>query len=189
MADPRRGTKQRMLISATTLLREKGARGMTIDAVLADSGAPRGSVYHHFPGGRDQLLREAAHFATDFITALIADLAVDPDSGLDRFVELWAQMLRDSDFRAGCPVVGIAVDMEADASLAERAFTAWSEQLVRIYVRDGLSQDRAAALATSTVAAVEGAIVLCRTQRSTAPLEAVREMLHAYHAALVEAPA
>ena len=52
-------TRARMLDSTALLLRERGVGGVTVDAVLAHSGAPRGSVYHHFPGGRNQLLLEA----------------------------------------------------------------------------------------------------------------------------------
>ena len=56
-------TRERMVVSTALLIREKGARATSIDDVLAHSGAPRGSVYHHFPGGREQLLREATDFA------------------------------------------------------------------------------------------------------------------------------
>ena len=67
----RRGaTREKMVRTAAVLLRENGVAGTTIDKVLATSGAPRGSVYHHFPGGRAQLLSEAVEFATDSIIEL-----------------------------------------------------------------------------------------------------------------------
>lgn len=186
----RRGqTRQRMLLSAIALLRERGARGVTIDAVLADSGAPRGSVYHHFPEGREQLVREAVAHASDFIGALISDFADDPSTALERFVDLWAQVLRDSDYRAGCPIVGIAVDADVDTDLGERAFRGWADQLTRLYHAQGIAEADAARLASSTIAAVEGAIVLCRVQRSTQPLDDARRMLQTYHASLVPEPA
>ena len=65
------GARERMITSTALLIREKGARATSIDDVLAHSGAPRGSVYHHFPGGRDQLLREATDFAGGYIAARI----------------------------------------------------------------------------------------------------------------------
>ena len=71
----RGSTRIKMLISAAEVLREKGAAGVTIDEVLARSGAPRGSVYYHFPDGRNQLLTEALQFAGDTITAVIDDAA------------------------------------------------------------------------------------------------------------------
>ena len=64
-----------MLISAAEVLRERGAAGVTIDEVLARSGAPRGSVYYHFPGGRNQILTEALQFAGEAITGLIDEAA------------------------------------------------------------------------------------------------------------------
>ena len=68
-------TKQKMLISAAEVMRERGAAGVTIDEVLARSGAPRGSVYYHFPDGRNQILAEALRYSGDAITAMIDDAA------------------------------------------------------------------------------------------------------------------
>ena len=71
----RGSTRSKMLLSAAEVLRETGAAGVTIDEVLARSGAPRGSVYYHFPDGRNQLLTEALQFAGDSITAVIDEAA------------------------------------------------------------------------------------------------------------------
>ena len=92
------------------MLRERGAAGVTIDEVLTRSGAPRGSVYHHFPEGRTQILTEALRFAGDSITAII-DEAVDQGgiALVRKFVEFWERTLADSDFNAGCPVVAAAI--------------------------------------------------------------------------------
>src|SRR6201992_4487655 len=83
-------TKQKMLISAAEVMRERGAAGVTIDEVLARSGAPRGSVYYHFPDGRHQILAEALQYAGDAITADIDDAAGPGAKGLLRqFVDFW----------------------------------------------------------------------------------------------------
>ncbi|WP_439956311.1 TetR/AcrR family transcriptional regulator, partial [Mycobacterium avium] len=71
----RGGTRTKMLASAAEVMRERGAAGVTIDAVLARSGAPRGSVYYHFPDGRNQILAEALRYSGDSITALIDQAA------------------------------------------------------------------------------------------------------------------
>lgn len=76
----RGGTREKMLISAAQVMRERGAAGVTIDSVLARSGAPRGSVYYHFPDGRNQILIEALRYAGDSITAVI-DKAADKAPG------------------------------------------------------------------------------------------------------------
>jgi len=71
----RRDTRKKMLVSAAEVMRERGAAGVTIDEVLARSGAPRGSVYYHFPNGRNQILAEALQYSGDSITAMIDDAA------------------------------------------------------------------------------------------------------------------
>ena len=101
----RGATKRRMLTSAAEVLRERGAAGVTIDEVLSRSGAPRGSVYHHFPGGRNQILLEALQFAGDSMSTAIDDAASQgPMALLREFVDLWEDVLQESDFAAGCPV-------------------------------------------------------------------------------------
>jgi AcrR family transcriptional regulator len=167
-----------MLTAAAGILRERGAAGVTIDAVLTRSGAPRGSVYHHFPDGRTQLLREALQYAGDEITASI-DKAADESAGelLGEFVDLWERSLMDSDFAAGCPVlaaaVGSGVDEQQLTSLAGVIFDRWREATTQAFVRDGFDPAGAASLAAVTISALEGAVVLCRASRSLKPLHDV----------------
>ena len=97
-------------MSALALLRERGANGVTLDAVLAHSGAPRGSIYHHFPGGRDQLVVEAAAIGGDLVADILEHNGGDPGAALNELVAFWKQLLHDSDYRAGCPVVALAID-------------------------------------------------------------------------------
>ena len=104
-----------MLVSAAEVMRERGAAGVTIDEVLARSGAPRGSVYYHFPDGRNQILTEALRYAGDAITATIDEAANRGAKYLLReFVKFWEHLLADSDFNAGCPVVAAAIGSADD---------------------------------------------------------------------------
>ncbi|MGV0634962.1 TetR/AcrR family transcriptional regulator [Mycolicibacillus trivialis] len=167
-----------MLASAIALLRERGAAAVTVDAVLTHSRCPRGSVYHHFPGGRAELMAAALGMAGDGLSGVVEQLAAgDPRTALHRFGDLWASALRDSDFQAGCPIVSAAVggspDDEPLRSATAAIFDRWHDALCSTLVDAGADADRAARLATMTVAAVEGAVVLCRSQRSTAPLDDV----------------
>src|SRR5271170_8098954 len=108
-------TRTKMLISAAEVMRERGAAGVTIDEVLTRSGAPRGSVYYHFPDGRNQILAEALRYSGDSITAIIDD-AVDRGAKalLREFVEYWERLFADGDFNAGCPVVAAAIGSTDD---------------------------------------------------------------------------
>jgi TetR/AcrR family transcriptional regulator, lmrAB and yxaGH operons repressor len=179
---PRVSTRTRMLISAAEVLRERGAAGVTIDEVLHRSGAPRGSVYHHFPDGRSQLIAEALQFAGAKITAVIDDAAGRGGISLVReFVDFWGRSLTGSQYHAGCPVVAAAVSpADDDTRLAEVAgdiFQRWRDALTRTFVGDGFSESAARSLAVTCIAALEGAVVLCRSTRSAAPLREVAEQI------------
>jgi len=176
-------TRKKMLVSAAQVMRERGAAGLTIDEVLARSGAPRGSVYHHFPDGRNQILAEALRYSGDKITATIDD-AVDrgPKVLLREYVKFWERLLIDGDFNAGCPVVAAAIGCVADDQpelVAEAGVILgrWCTAMTRSFVADGFGEADAASLAVMSISALEGAIVLCRSTRSVIPLRQVGEQL------------
>ncbi|OSC42134.1 TetR/AcrR family transcriptional regulator [Mycobacterium decipiens] len=171
-----------MLASAAQVMRERGAAGVTIDAVLARSGAPRGSVYYHFPDGRNQILAEALQYAGGSITAII-EAAADRGARvlLREFVRFWERLLVDGDFAAGCPVVAAAIGSAQDApELSAEAgviLGRWCTALTHAFLADGFDEANAASLAVMSIAALEGAIVLCRSTRSADPLREVGEQL------------
>jgi AcrR family transcriptional regulator len=168
-----------MLDSAIGLLQRQSAAAVTIDAVLADSGAPRGSVYYHFPGGRNELIRAAVEVAGDRMRETMerASDGAGPQEALAAFADTWKSRLAMSDFRAGCPIVAAAVDDEHLVPEAKEAvrnvFARWHDLLAVAFTRAGRSPEQAAALATLGISAVEGAVLLCRLQGSLQPLEDV----------------
>ncbi len=171
-----------MIVSAVDVLRERGAAGVTIDEVLARSGAPRGSVYYHFPEGRNQILTEALRYAGDTITATIDDTVERGVKAMLRdFVEYWQRLLDDSDFNAGCPVVAAALGPANDepqlTAEAGAILGRWRTALSRAFVADGFDDSDAASLAMMSIAALEGAVVLCRSTRTTEPLRDVHGQL------------
>jgi AcrR family transcriptional regulator len=171
-----------MVASTATLIRERGARATSLDDVLAHSGAPRGSIYHHFPDGKAQLLEEAVQLA-DGVTRRIIERAAadgDPRKAIDAFLEIWRRSLAETDARAGCPVVAVAVegDEERPRAAAGAAFAGWCELLAGLMVKRGIEEERAQGLATLIVSAVEGGVILARAQKDIAPLERVAAELH-----------
>ncbi|MFD3509822.1 TetR/AcrR family transcriptional regulator [Nocardia sp. NPDC058666] len=170
-------TRQKMLLGGVELLRERGAAGVTIDAILARTATPRGSVYHHFPGGRGQIISESLDLAGDAIAAIIDESLQDgPVAGLERFGAFWKQILRDSDFEAGCPVIAVAVGGAPDDELSHKVAAIvqrWQTSLRACLVTAGLSPQRAVPLATMAMASIEGAVILCRTTRTITPLDDV----------------
>ena len=169
-----------MLVSAAEVMRKRGAAGVTIDEVLARSGAPRGSVYYHFPDGRNQILTEALQYAGETITEVIDEAAANGGLFLVRqFVEFWDDLLVESDFTAGCPVVAAAIGSADDepqlTTVAGTIFRRWRDALTRAFVSDGFDEPCAASLAIMCIASLEGAVVLCRSTRSVDPLRAVTD--------------
>ncbi len=178
----RSDTRKNMLVSAAQVMRERGAAGVTIDEVLARSGAPRGSVYYHFPDGRNQILTEALRYSGDSITAMIDDAAGRGARALlHEFVDFWERLLADGDFTAGCPVVAAAIGSAGDdpqlSAEAGAILGRWCTALTRAFVNDGFGAADAESLAVMSVAALEGAVVLSRSSRSTDPLRQVGDQL------------
>lgn len=179
MGAPTRSTRQRMLDSAVLLLRERGAAGVTVDAVLAHSGAPRGSVYHHFPGGRNEIVLGAVRLAGDFITTMVDQSVAEGDARrtVERIGKFWTRALTDTDFRAGCPVVAMAIDSREHipdaAELVREIFARWQASLSELLSANGFPAERAQRLATLIVSSIEGAIILCRAQSNLTPLDDV----------------
>jgi AcrR family transcriptional regulator len=172
-------SRQRMVDSTIALLQEQSAGSVTIDAVLTHSGAPRGSVYYHFPGGRDELVFTALRQFGEQVSSLIqrAGRKGDALSVLMLFVRIWKQNLAGRDLVAGCPVVAQAVDNREDLPEANAVvrgiFTDWERSFSDLLVRSGVASERARRLTTLTASAIEGAVILCRVHQSTQPLDDV----------------
>lgn len=179
--------RERMVRSAALLIRERGAHPTAIADVLEHSGAPRGSAYHYFPGGRTQLLCEAIDFAGEYVAAKIAKA----DTGLaalDALFDDYRKQLLTSDFRAGCPVVAVSVEAgdpakpDTASPVIERAaaaFARWTDLIAARLVSDSVNADRAAELAMLTTTSFEGAIVVARASRDVKALDLVHGQLRA----------
>jgi AcrR family transcriptional regulator len=172
--------RQNMIQSAALLMRERGVDATSFSDVLAHSGAPRGSIYHHFPGGKAQLIEEATRFAGEFTAAGLAAAMRDsePAEAVRGFVARWRKILARSGFGAGCPVVAAALEGDrapAVRDAAAKAFSQWEELLADAV--EPHAPGRGRSIATLVIASIEGAVVLARAERSVAPLERVAEEL------------
>lgn len=184
MAAPTPSARERMIISTALLVRERGASATSIDDVLQHSGAPRGSVYHHFPGGRQQLLREATEYAGDFIAGRLEALADrHPVDALDLVFSRYRKGLVSNDHRAGCPVAAMAIEARDDEPAGDQlapaaaVFTRWQGLMAAHYAAHGATPERAAELALTVLAGLQGALVLCKAHRDVAPLDVVHRQL------------
>jgi AcrR family transcriptional regulator len=180
-----RSPRERMVVSAALLIRERGPHAPEISDVLEPRGAPRGSAYHYFPGGRTQLLCEAVDYAGEHVGAIIT-AAEGGLELLDTLIDKYRRQLLDSDFRAGCPIVAVSVeageqqDRERMTPVIERAaavFDRWTELIAQRLVADAVPPEQAREWAILATAAIEGAIVLARVRRDLEPLDLVHHQL------------
>lgn len=169
-------SRQRMVASAAILLAKKGLDGMALSDVLEHSGAPRGSTYHHFPGGKDELVRAAIELAGERALRVLDAVAGEPPRVVTAyFLEQWRQVLIRSGLTAGCAVLAVTVAADSPDLLGRAAaiFRAWRGRLAELYVAGGMEIDAAARLAGLVVAASEGAVVVSRAEQSLDPFELV----------------
>lgn len=171
-----------MVLSAVALFRERGIAGTALSEVVEHSGAPRGSIYHYFPEGKAQLAAEATELAGRVMRTLIAR-ATDthgPTGAVRAIVAGTRQRLLDSDFDSGCPIAAGALEggfAPEARDVAGAAFGSWEDALAGALREHGVRSDRADALATTIVCAVEGAIIVAKAQRSVRALDRVEERL------------
>lgn len=178
MSDKRTTARDRMVLSATILFRERGVDATSLADVIEHANAPRGSIYHHFPGGKVQLVEEATRSAGGLMGSVIsASLGHgEPTEQLELIVDLFRRQMLDSDFVAGCPVAAGAlggVEFPGAKDVAGEAFTSWEATIAAALWQRGVRLPRAQSIATMAIAAIEGALLLARAQCSTQPLDRV----------------
>ncbi|NLU82108.1 TetR/AcrR family transcriptional regulator [Rhodococcus sp. HNM0569] len=163
-----------MIDSTVALVRERGVAGTSFADVLAHSGAPRGSIYHHFPGGKGQLVEDATRSAADTLGRGVRRIldADDTVGALRALVALWRRGLEKSDYRAGCPMAAAALGTEDGARVvAAAAFDEWRDVIADKLRAEGAPADRAASVAALVLASLEGALMLSQARRSPEPLD------------------
>ena len=169
--------RDKMVQSAALLMREHGVENTSFSQVVAHSGAPRGSIYHYFPGGKAQLVEEAVRWSGDVMSQAFRHRleAGDPLELLDTSEAFWRGVLEGSDFAAGCPVAAGSLEAERTPAVRDAAgevFAEWQDVIAAGLAEHGVPDIRARSLAAVIFASIEGAVLMARAQRSMAPVEA-----------------
>lgn len=165
-------TRDRILLATAELFRRQGYTGTGLKAVVAEAGAPFGSLYHHFPGGKQQLgdevIRTSGAYFQALVTAVYDEQASTADSVRAVFAGA-AATLEETDYADACPIATVALEVASTDEVLRRAtaevFAAWIDALT-----ERLDGDREHAVAI--ICALEGAFVLSRALRSTEPMVA-----------------
>jgi AcrR family transcriptional regulator len=189
-------TRAKMVAGAADLMSRRGVNATSMRDVVRHTGTPRGSIGHHFPRGKQQLIEDALVFAGKQVSGPLEHLTQSRGAiaGLRAFIALWRQTLEKSKFRAGCPVLAVAVEQyvndatEKDGKpdeaaqrhlldLANGVFADWQRIMFTALRHEGVAPARARRLAALVIASTEGTVAMCRAARSAQPLDDVRQEL------------
>jgi TetR/AcrR family transcriptional repressor of lmrAB and yxaGH operons len=173
-------TRARLIEATRTLVEAKGYHGTGLNEVLAMASGPRGSLYHHFPGGKDQLVAEALAAADREVHGLVGDLAATAPSSRDLVLALLhglADRMVAAGYAKGCPVATVALEVAATNDslqpICGEIYAGWQRALAHALRTDGHDAADAEDLAATVLALIEGALVLARAGRSQKPIEQV----------------
>jgi TetR/AcrR family transcriptional regulator, lmrAB and yxaGH operons repressor len=169
---PRRSdSRSKMIHAAAELFRQRGYHATAFSDVIQASGAPRGSTYFHFPGGKQELAREAIALAGDEIEEMVAAAARcdDPGSFVRALGDMVAARLEGSGYRSGCAIATMVLELapqnEDLSSDFEKVFARWRKALARQFVTWRITPGRATDLADLVMSVFEGALVVSRAAR------------------------
>jgi AcrR family transcriptional regulator len=177
-----RPPRERMVASAMALMCRQGVSGTGMREVVAHADAPRGSLQHYFPEGKEQLVREALALAGRTAARTVGRLTDSgepfrPSDVFAAMVTAWRRWLTESDFAQGCPVVATVADATTGSpalrTAAAEAFGTWQAGVEEALAASGVPATRTASLAALLLSALEGAIVMSRARRSLEPLDTV----------------
>ena len=173
-----KNSRQRMVYTAASLIQRRGVNATSFSEVVAASGAPRGSIYHHFPNGKEQLAAAAVQWTADRILAYQRGCTASTPAGVvEYFAGIWRDTVVSSGATAGCVVAGVAIDTSPESTdlmaLVNSAFGSYVDLLAEQLHAVGLHKRRSRSVALACVAGMEGALILCRAERSVKPLDTV----------------
>ena len=176
-------TRDRIVDVSAELLRRQGYAATGVKQIVTDAQAPFGSLYHHFPGGKEQLGAEAIRVSGALYEQLIPavfDPAPDPPSAVRAFFAGAAAHLRETDYADACPIATVSLEVSSSSETMREAcaevFESWIAACVVRLVSSGLSDAKSRELAIAMFAALEGAFVLARAVRSTEALAVAGEL-------------
>jgi AcrR family transcriptional regulator len=171
-----------MVRSAAQLIRRKGVSGTGLREIVAEADAPRGSLQHYFPAGKEELVGEALLWMGDVAARRVRrhmdrDGCVAPSDLLGAIIGDWQADLAQEQYAAGCPLLAAAADVAATSEqmrqVLRTAFDNWQEPLAEALVEFGVVPKRARALASVVISGLEGAIILSRIRHDLTPLDAL----------------
>jgi len=175
--------RENLVRTAMRLFRRQGYASTGLSQILAESGAPKGSLYHYFPDGKEGLGLEAVELAGALMREELAALAkrhASPESFLRAYGRRMAGWMQESGFHSGCPLATTLLETapasEPITEAGERALDSWADVIAEVFERDGAPRRAANERARLVIAAMQGALILARVRRSTRPILEVAKL-------------
>ncbi|TKJ40351.1 TetR family transcriptional regulator [candidate division LCP-89 bacterium B3_LCP] len=177
-------TKARIIAATIDLLQERGYHATGLNQIVQESGTPKGSLYFHFPNGKEEIVAEAIHTTQIYVGGMIKQ-ALDSNDKVGEAIYAvakgMAQHLKDSDYYKGCAVASITMDMSGGSNRLQKAcdaaFQSWLMLYENRFIKAGFPQSQAKSWAILSFSIMEGALLVCRAQRDTEPLDLAADLL------------
>ena len=178
-------SKGKTLAAAARLFRRQGYHGTALHDILAAGGSPRGSLYFHFPKGKEEIGEAALTLAGEAVRQAIAHAAQTSENAeifLTRIARGMASDLEKSNFSEGCPIATTALETAAQSDVlgaaTRNAFKTWENEIKGGLERFGMISGEAELVATLVLSQLEGALLLARTYRSLEPMHRAEQALN-----------
>lgn len=177
-------SRARLVGATAALLQRQGYHATGLGQIVQESGAPRGSLYFYFPGGKEELactaLAESGEAMRQQLEAVIA-AAPDPGAAVEDVCRVLGQALAGSGYAHGCPLATVALEAAADSDAVREVcathYARWEHSIAARLCAAGAAPESAAELATFILATIEGALLLAKVKRDLGPLEQAGRML------------
>jgi TetR/AcrR family transcriptional repressor of lmrAB and yxaGH operons len=179
-------TRAKLVAATSTLLQRQGYHATGLSQIVEESGAPRGSLYFYFPGGKEQLAKAALQASGAEWRAkieAIVDAAPDHGAAIVAVCRMLVDELIASDYEHGCPLATVALEASTSSDVVRETiashYASWQDAIAARLARSGVPEATGAQIAVFVLSAMEGALMLSKVRRDPAPLLTVGEMLRA----------
>lgn len=170
--------------ASAELFRRQGYSGTGVKQIVSEARAPFGSMYHHFPGGKEELAAEAVRSSGalyGLLVGAVLDPAPDLVTGVREFYRLAGVNLQESGWIDACPIATVALEASSTSEPLRKAcaevFEGWLQTAIPRFTKHGIAPQRARGLAVALICQLEGAFVLCRAGRTTEALDIAGELM------------
>lgn len=176
--------RDQIIQTTCELLDLQGYHATGLNEIVKASGSPKGSLYYYFPGGKEELTEEALEHVGGIVRERIVThlgAIAAPGAAIGAFIRMVAAGVIRAGYKAGGPITTVALETAATNDrlrrCCERIYESWHQAFEKKLADGGVARERAGELATLVLAALEGGILLCRTERSPRPLQQIAATL------------